>query len=99
MHQYLRHQPRVVAWQDAKLVELELSVEQCREAVQWVSEQRGNRRQQLSAHDAVARVLRNGGGIWSAIGLALTLPGVHWISGVIYRWVARNRGTKFPGFH
>lgn len=91
MRRHLRHQPRVMTWQEADLTELGLSPEQCREALQWVSECRGNRREQLSAHDAVARVLRNAGGGWSVVGVAMMLPGAHWISGVIYRWVARNR--------
>lgn len=91
MRRYLHHQPQVVAWQEANLTELGLSPEQCREAVQWVSERRGNRREQLSAHDAVARVLRNAGGGWSALGAVMMFPGVHWISGVVYLWVARNR--------
>lgn len=91
MRRYLRHQPQVLAWQKANLAELGLSPEQCREAVQWVSERRGNRREQLSAHDAVIRVLRNGGGGWSLLGLAMMSPGVHWASGVVYRWVARHR--------
>lgn len=91
MRRCLRHQPQVVAWQEANLIELGLNPEECREAVQWVSEQRGNRRKQLSAHDAVARVLRNAGGGWSAVGVMMMFPGVHWISGVVYRWVARNR--------
>ena len=87
----LRFQPQVVAWQDANLVQLGLSPEMCQEAVQWVSERRGNRREQLSADDAIARVLRNAGRGWAVIGFVMTVPGVHWLSGVIYRWVARSR--------
>lgn len=91
MRRHLRRQPQAVAWQEANLIELGLNPEVCREAVQWVSGQRGNRREQLSAHDAVARMLRNAGGRWSAVGVVMMFPGVHWISGVVYRWVARNR--------
>lgn len=91
MRRCLRYQPQVVAWQEANLLQLDLSPEMCQEAVQWVSERRGNRREQLSAHDAIARVLRNAGGGWAVVGVLMTLPGVHWISGVIYRWVARSR--------
>lgn len=91
MRRYLRHQPQVVAWQEANLTELGLDPEESREAVQWVSERRGNRREQLSAQDAVARVLRNAGGGWSPVGAVMMFPGMHWISGVVYRWVARNR--------
>ena len=91
MRRCLRDQPQVVAWQDANLDQLDLSPEMCQEAVQWVSERRGNRREQLSAHDAIARVLRNAGRGWAIIGSVMMLPGVHWLSGVIYRWVARSR--------
>lgn len=92
MRRHLHRQPSAAAWQEVNLTELGLSPEECSEAVQWVSERRGNRREQLSAHDAVARVLRNAGGGWSALGVVMMYPGVHWISGVAYRWVARNRG-------
>lgn len=92
MRRYLRHLPQTVAWQESDLARLGLNVEMCQGAVQWVSELRGNRREQLSAQDAIARVLRNGGGGWTIIGMILTVPGVHWLSGVAYRWVSRNRG-------
>ncbi len=95
MRRFLRHQPRVVTWQESHLAQLGLTAEMCQESVQWVSELRGNRREQLSAHDAIARVLRNGGGVWTVIGAILTVRGVHWFSGVVYRWVSRNRG-KWP---
>lgn len=95
MRRYLRHPPRVVAWQESNLAQLGLTTEMCQGAVQWVSELRGNRREQLSAHDAIARVLRNGGGGWPVIGVILTVPGVHWLSGVVYRWVSRNRGKWY----
>lgn len=91
MRRCLRNQPQVVAWQEANLVQLGLSPEMCQEAVQWVSESRGKRREHLSAHDAIARVLRNAGRGWAVIGAVMMLPGVHWISGVVYRWVARSR--------
>ncbi len=91
MLKHLRLHPRVVAWQEADLTQLGLSVKQCQEAVQWVSAIGGKSRQNFSAEDAVAKVLRNAGGLWSGIGVLMMLPGVHWLSGVIYRWVARSR--------
>ncbi|MHB1130145.1 MAG: thiol-disulfide oxidoreductase DCC family protein [Ilumatobacteraceae bacterium] len=91
MRRHLHRQPSAAAWQEANLTELGLNPEECRQAVQWVSERRGNQREQLSAHDAVARVLRNAGGGWSAVGVVMMFPGAHWVSGVVYRWVARNR--------
>ncbi|MFA5774171.1 MAG: DCC1-like thiol-disulfide oxidoreductase family protein [Ilumatobacteraceae bacterium] len=87
----LRRQPRVVAWQDADLVQLGLSAKQCQEAVQWVSSIGGNSREHFSAEDAVAKVLRNAGGLWRVVGVLMMLPGVHRLSGVIYRWIARSR--------
>lgn len=91
MRRILRYHPQVVAWQEADLTELGLTPERCQDAVQWVSEIRGNGREHLAAADAIGRVLRNAGGGWRIIGVIMMLPGVHWLAGVTYRWVARSR--------
>lgn len=87
----LRRHPQIVAWQEADLAQLGLSAKQCQEAVQWVSEIGGESREHFSAEDAVGKVLRNAGGLWRGVGLLIMLPGIHWLSGVVYRWVARSR--------
>ncbi len=87
----LRRHPQVVVWQEADLAQLGLSAKQCQEAVQWVSEIGGENRDHFSAEDAVGKVLRNAGGYWRVAGLLMLLPGIHWLSGVVYQWVARSR--------
>lgn len=91
MCRFLRYHPRVVAWQEANLTQLGLNPEQCQDAVQWVSDFRGTRREHLAAADAIGKVLRNAGGGWRLLGVFMMLPGVHWFAGVVYRWVARSR--------
>ena len=84
--------PTIVAWQHADLADLGLTQEQCEEAVQWV-EPDGR---VISAHLAVARALVFGGKGWWILGRLIALPGVRWIAGVVYRFVARNR-SSMPG--
>ncbi|MEO6653872.1 MAG: DCC1-like thiol-disulfide oxidoreductase family protein [Ilumatobacteraceae bacterium] len=82
----------VEPWQRLDLATLGLSVEQCEAAVQWVAEDGTV----ASAEDAVVGALRYSGGVWSALGRAIDLPGVHRLAGVAYRWVAEHRGS-LPG--
>lgn len=84
--------PTTVAYQRAPLDALGLTAEQCDGAVQYVARDR----RVHSAHDAVSAVLLSAGKGWWLLGAMLRLPGVHWLSGVAYRWVARNR-HRLPG--
>lgn len=88
----VRRMPPVVPYQRAPLERLGLTTEQCRTALQYVA--RDHRVH--TAHDAVSAVLLSAGMGWWFIGALLRLPGVHWLSGVAYRWVARNR-HRLPG--
>lgn len=85
--------PSVVAYQVADLAALGLTAEQCSTAVQYVA--RDHRA--YAANDAVAAVLLAAGKGWWVLGALLHLPGVHWLAGVVYRWVARNRGRFTRG--
>ncbi|MDO8389841.1 MAG: DCC1-like thiol-disulfide oxidoreductase family protein [Actinomycetota bacterium] len=85
--------PATVAYQSAGLVALGLTAEQCAIAVQYVA--RDHRA--YSANDAVAAVLLAAGKGWWVLGALMHLPGVHWLGGVAYRWVARNRGRFTRG--
>ncbi len=88
----IRRMPPAVPYQRAPLDRLGLTDEQCRAAVQYVA--RDHRVH--SAHDAVSALLLGAGRGWWFLGAALRVPGVHWLSGVVYRWVARNR-HRLPG--
>ena len=76
-----------VPFQSADLATLGLDEERCRIAVQYVTRSGEVR----SAQDAVAATLLAAGKGWWLLGAVLHLPGVHWLAGVGYRWVARNR--------
>jgi len=79
--------PAVVAYQATDLVALGLTEEACVTAVQYVArDQRA-----YSANDAVAALLLAAGKGWWVLGALMHVPGVHWLCGVAYRWVARNR--------
>ena len=93
MKKHFKRVPHIVAWQQADLRTLGLTAEQCQTALQWVS---ADSSQILSAHKAVARICKDAGGWITVAGYALSLPVVSPISGVMYRWVARNR-QKLPG--
>jgi predicted DCC family thiol-disulfide oxidoreductase YuxK len=84
--------PRVEPWQRLDLTELPVSPEQCEQAVQWVAADGAT----SSAQYAVIDALRYAGGVWSVLGRVLALPGVYQLAGLVYRWVARNRG-RLPG--
>ncbi len=64
-----------------------LTVEQCADAVQFVT---GD--VQLSGARAVAAVLRRGRGLWPGIGKAIDIRGVQPIVTGVYEAVARHRG-------
>jgi len=89
---WIRRMPQVVSYQRADLARLGLSEQQCAQAVQYVA--RDHRVH--SAHDAVAATLLAAGKGWWVLGALMHVPGVHWLCGVAYRWVARNR-HRLPG--
>lgn len=92
LERFVRRRPTIVAWQLTDLDPLGLTQAACEEAVQWVD---GDGRIE-SAHLAVARTLEYGGKGWWVLGRTIRLPGISWLAGVIYRWIARNR-HRMPG--
>ncbi len=82
----------VEPWQFLDLESLQLTQAQCEEAVQWVDADGSVR----SAQYAVIASLRHAGRVWGVLGRLMALPGIHQLSGVVYRWVARNR-HRLPG--
>jgi predicted DCC family thiol-disulfide oxidoreductase YuxK len=92
MQRHIRRLDSTVPYQMADLDALGVTAEQCERALQWV----GADGTVFSAHLAVARVLIDAGKGWAVIGRAMRLPGLRQISGVVYRWIARNR-HRLPG--
>jgi predicted DCC family thiol-disulfide oxidoreductase YuxK len=83
---------QVVPWQFADLDALGLTVEECEQAVQWVSPD-GSR---AAGPDAIAELLRGSTPVWRPVGRVLGWPPVRRLSWPAYRWVARNR-HRLPG--
>jgi predicted DCC family thiol-disulfide oxidoreductase YuxK len=92
MERFIKRRPRIVAWQFTDVAELGLTSAQCEEALQWVHEDGRIE----SAHMAVSRALMFGGKGWWLLGAVIRIPGISWLSGVVYRWIARNR-HRMPG--
>lgn len=88
--------PAVASWQSLEsrghLVALGLDAATCSEAVQYVALDR----RAHAAHDAVSALLLAAGRGWWLLGALMRVPGIHWLCGVAYRWVARNR-HRLPG--
>jgi predicted DCC family thiol-disulfide oxidoreductase YuxK len=77
----------VAPWQFADLDALNLTVEQCEVAVQWVAADGA-----VSAGpDAIALLLRGAGRRWRPVGRALQLAPVRAVAWPAYRWVAAHR--------
>lgn len=74
-------------YQSSDLAALGLDEARCSVAVQYVT--RGG--EVRSAQDGVAATLLAAGRGWWVLGALLHVPGLHWLAGVLYRWVARNR--------
>jgi predicted DCC family thiol-disulfide oxidoreductase YuxK len=92
MRRHIRRLDTTVPYQFADLPALGVTSEQCEQAVQWI----GADHTVLSAHVAVAQVLIDAGTGWAVIGRGMLLPGLRQLSGVVYRWIARNR-FRLPG--
>ena len=88
----IKRMARAEPYQFLELDQYGLTTQQCNAAVQFVAADGSV----SSAHDAVSMVLRGAGKGWWLLGSLMRLPGVHWLSGVVYRWVARNR-HRLPG--
>ena len=92
LERWVRHRPTIEAWQRLDLDSLGVGRDECEAAVQWIAAD-GTR---ASGHHAVARTLIHGGKGWAVLGRFLLLPGVSWLAGRVYAWVARNR-HRMPG--
>ena len=89
---WIGRMPPVVPYQHADLEALGLTAAACETAVQYVA--RDHR--VYAAEDGVSALLLAAGKGWWLLGALMRVPGIHWLSGVAYRWVARNR-HRLPG--
>ena len=92
MQRHVRRLDATVPYQFAELSALGLTTDQCQAAVQWI----GADGQLLSAEHAVAQALIDAGSGWAVAGKVIRSPGIRVLSGLAYRWVARNR-HRLPG--
>jgi predicted DCC family thiol-disulfide oxidoreductase YuxK len=88
----LRPPGAVQPWQRLDLTAYGLTDLQCTEALQYVAADGTV----YAAERAVAQLLRASRPWARPAGVVLELPGVRWVAGVVYRWVARNR-SRLPG--
>jgi predicted DCC family thiol-disulfide oxidoreductase YuxK len=88
----LRPPAAVEPWQRLDLAAYGLSAVQCSEALQYVDADG----RVFAAELAVSKLLRASRPWARPAGIVIALPGVRQLSGVIYRWVARNR-SRLPG--
>ena len=89
---WIGRMPAVTPYQTTDLEQFGLTAEQCEQAVRYVARDR----QVYAGEDAVSMLLRGAGRGWWVLGSVMRLPGIHWLSGVAYRWVAKNR-HRLPG--
>jgi predicted DCC family thiol-disulfide oxidoreductase YuxK len=88
----LSAEPTIEPYQHLNLADLGLTADQCRAAVQWV----GRDGQVASGHRAIAAALRAGHLVWRPLGALLVAPGISWLAGRLYSWVADHR-YALPG--
>jgi predicted DCC family thiol-disulfide oxidoreductase YuxK len=89
---WIKRMPVATPYQQLDLGLFGLSETDCTTAVQYVARDQ----HVYAAHDAVSSLLLAAGRGWWVLGALMRLPGIHWLSGVVYRWVARNR-HRLPG--
>ena len=79
-------------WQQVDLERFGLTEADCIEAAQFVRRDGTV----VAAHLAIAEGLKHGAPLWRPLGHAVTLPGISWLAGRVYTWVADHR-YALPG--
>src|SRR6476659_5550942 len=87
-----RHRYDVQPWQQVDLARHGLTEQDCIEAAQFVRPDGTV----VAAHLAIAEALKHGAPLWRPLGHLVTLPGVRWVAGRVYTWVADHR-YALPG--
>jgi predicted DCC family thiol-disulfide oxidoreductase YuxK len=86
---------RVQPWQFSDLHALDLSVDACDEAVQWVSTTESGRTT-ADGPVAIAALLRTSNWLWRLAGRVLGWRPVTALAWPVYRWISRHR-DRMPG--
>ncbi len=79
-------------WQQVDLAQYGLTEADCIEAAQFVRPDGSV----VAAHLAIAEGLKHGAPLWRPLGHLVMLPGVRWLAGRVYTWVADHR-YALPG--
>jgi predicted DCC family thiol-disulfide oxidoreductase YuxK len=87
-----RHRYDVQPWQQVDLERFGLTAADCIEAAQFVRRDGTV----VAAHLAIAEGLKHGAPLWRPLGHVVTLPGIRWLAGRVYTWVADHR-YALPG--
>lgn len=87
-----RHRYDVQPWQQVDLERFGLTEADCIEAAQFVRRDGSV----VAAHLAIAEGLKHGAPLWRPLGHVVTLPGISWLAGRVYTWVADHR-YALPG--
>jgi predicted DCC family thiol-disulfide oxidoreductase YuxK len=87
-----RHRYDVQPWQQVDLERFGLTEADCIEAAQFVRRDGTV----VAAHLAIAEGLKHGAPLWRPLGHVVTLPGISWLAGRVYTWVADHR-YALPG--
>ena len=82
----------VQPWQQVDLARFGLTEEDCIEAAQFVRRDGSV----AGAHLAIAEGLKHGAPLWRPLGQVVMLPGISWLAGRVYTWVADHR-YALPG--
>ena len=86
------HRYDIEPWQQVDLVRFGLTEADCIEAAQFVRRDGTV----VAAHLAIAEGLKHGAPLWRPLGHLVTLPGISWLAGRVYTWVADHR-YALPG--
>lgn len=74
-------------WQELDLAAVGLTEQDCDEAAQFITADGSIR----SGHRAIASAMVQGAPGWRPAGHLLLAPGVSWVAGRAYRWIAAHR--------
>ena len=92
LQRFMPRHPAIEPFQFVKTEDYGLTKQQCSEEIKYVD----SSMQVHGGEAAFKQFFLNAGGVWRVLGRFLAVPIIRGSSGVVYRWVARNR-HKLPG--